>query len=602
MLTGRESLSRLVGKRRKFLPNRHSLLSSSIKGPSNPCQDNKDGATRFEAEGPSQRCLDGGIEISPPPGWVTCPVCGNAICGEDRVINSHLDTCLRRGTKRKWRQCNLPQINFCESTKVETCLHEEIDVQKSHKNNFASDKSCNLHSCFGIEQNDSRACKSFLDSESVSCNDGSAGNLIGNNTVDLPSSLLVNQLMKYEKSESSNDIYRMALKTFIVGHRFGDKIEFNSGQIITLSRDPNNVKDCNAIKVLSADSGDKLLGFLPRELAQYLSPLIDKYHLRFQGSVTSVPNCSMDAIPIQILCQFGMPFGEIECEDLQEVMSLWKSALCVAKSTENCPPNTARYQKNFTLLLQEVLRSYSYLFSYDEKIFLESFFSLPDDSQRLFIRLYTRKGPWFRMSSICYPEVFDCKQGIEGLSATGFVCLVGCVSELLDSDLKDIFNLLTVSEIREILCHLKKKCNFGTRKQDFIALLLSSYADGSCPLLPKLVLEKTGTCIQISSRAESLAWRCERLFFLNGEQDLSAFLLVDLGIVRYPTYSCVVSKKIFSGRSDLLAYEEAIEVAQMMDQALDDNNAELVFQCMEISDSKIFMGLLKGGFAGCFVP
>ncbi|KAM5583368.1 hypothetical protein ABKV19_003324 [Rosa sericea] len=50
-----------------------------------------------------------------------------------------------------------------------------------------------------------------------------------------------------------------------------------------------------------------------------------------------------------------------------------------------------------------------------------------------------------------------------------------------------------------------------------------------------------------------------RLFFLNGEQDLSAFLLVDLGIVKYPTYKCIVSQQIFSARDDLLGYEEENE-------------------------------------------
>lgn len=113
----------------------------------------------------------------------------------------------------------------------------------------------------------------------------------------------------------------------------------------------------------------------------------------------------------------------------------------------------------------------------------------------------------------------------------------------------------------------------------------------------------------------------QRLFFLNGEQDLSAFLLVDLGIVKYPTYNCILSDQIFGNRSDLLSYEEvcctteqsilflfflffnflfclicnmatnllsqAIEVAQIMDESLDENNSELVSRCIEVSDFHI---------------
>lgn len=106
----------------------------------------------------------------------------------------------------------------------------------------------------------------------------------------------------------------------------------------------------------------------------------------------------------------------------------------------------------------------------------------------------------------------------------------------------------------------------------------------------------------------------QRLFFLNGEQDLSSFLLVDLGIVKYPTYNCIHSEQIFRTRNDLLCYEEvcvivvhfnlfsfffftkkmktfipqAIEVAQIMDESLDENNTDLVIRCIEVSDIRIY--------------
>ncbi|GJS61518.1 fanconi-associated nuclease 1 homolog isoform X1 [Tanacetum coccineum] len=71
-----------------------------------------------------------------------------------------------------------------------------------------------------------------------------------------------------------------------------------------------------------------------------------------------------------------------------------------------------------------------------------------------------------------------------------------------------------------------------------------------------------------------------KLFFCNGEQDLSAFLLVDLGIVKYPTYNCVVTDQIFSSRNDLITYEEALEVAQIMDEYLEENDSSMVLRCL----------------------
>ncbi|KAF3613406.1 Fanconi-associated nuclease 1 -like protein, partial [Capsicum annuum] len=128
-----------------------------------------------------------------------------------------------------------------------------------------------------------------------------------------------------------------------------------------------------------------------------------------------------------------------------------------------------------------------------------------------------------------------------------------------------------------------QNADYGTRKQDYIARVLGAYESGLCPNLPSKILGKTGSCIRISASAESVFWRAERLFFLNGEQDLSAFLLVDLGIVKYPSYNCIFTDQIFPDRSSLLSYEEAIEVAQVIDEFLDENNNELVSRCIEIS-------------------
>ncbi|MQL74535.1 hypothetical protein Taro_006899, partial [Colocasia esculenta] len=127
------------------------------------------------------------------------------------------------------------------------------------------------------------------------------------------------------------------------------------------------------------------------------------------------------------------------------------------------------------------------------------------------------------------------------------------------------------------------------------------------PLLPGIVSEKAGICVKISSVAELLLWRVQRLFFLNGEQDLSAFLLLDLGLVKYPPFICNVAQPIFHGRNNFLTYEEAIEVAQIMDQSLDENSVQMLFDEMKISKLLSFAcksdqspyGTLKWSFNLC---
>ncbi|GFS30207.1 zinc ion binding/nucleic acid binding/hydrolase [Actinidia rufa] len=473
MLTGRESLIRLVGKRRRLLPNRPSLLSvAAAKGYLNPSKGKNDGSVTIGAEGSPEKCLGG--------------------CGDD--------TCLARGTKRKLRQCTLLQLNFCSQSKVDThfCESDQVGVNVVQTGcvDILSDTVHKLHGFIGAEESDTKKCTTLLNSASVLSNDVSAENLTNGDgisyRVDSSSMLPENKMPKYEMAETVDDICGALLKTFIVGRKFSDEVKLNCGARITLLRDPNNVKDYNAIKVVHTEAGCcKVIGFLPRDLAQYLSPLMDKYCFSFEGCVTSIPKHSYDVIPIQIMCQNEIFSGDKEFDDPQ-VKSLWENAICVSEFANAHPPSMSKYQQNFSLLIQEVLRSYSYLLSYNEKIALGTDF------------------------------------------ATGYIRSLGSISDLQDNDLKEVLYLLTVSELREILCKLKK-----------------------------------------------------RLFFLNGEQDLSAFLLVDLGIVKYPNYNCTISNQIFSDRNDLLAYEEAIEVAQIMDQSLDENNTEFVLRCIGISESRI---------------
>lgn len=95
-------------------------------------------------------------------------------------------------------------------------------------------------------------------------------------------------------------------------------------------------------------------------------------------------------------------------------------------------------------------------------------------------------GPWFRLSAISYPEVLDPQQAVKELSgnrilsvgyavcflwklsskvdrkfvcdvaATGYTSCFEITNEPSDDDIKEILNLLTVPELREILCILRQ--------------------------------------------------------------------------------------------------------------------------------------------------
>ncbi|GFQ00752.1 fanconi-associated nuclease 1 homolog [Phtheirospermum japonicum] len=584
MLTGRESLLRVIGKPRRFLPNRRSILSAASPSTSQSFLSLYQVDEILKREDAVDKGSDAAAES------VDCPVCGARFPGLDNtLINSHLDVCLARGTKRKLSQHTLLQFNFSRS-KVK--IHSVQPVDKEYQKNSAEpDKNspCDaIHNLNGLDKH--RFVISPGNSPFACPVENQVANDVADNRFSSPSLLLDDETPKYVPEEclENCDVSKVFIPTSIVGRRYGSREELDSESRICLSRDPENVKDPNAIKVLYVDCEyDNMLGYIPRELAQYLSPLMDIFHLNFEGSITSVPKDSRAAVPIQIVCKNVELFDQIYSENIQEFKSLWRDALRVVELAKTNPSGMTRYLHNLVLLIQEVLKSTPHLFVDSEMSFLESFDSLPDDSKRLFARLYTRKGPWFRMSNISYPEVDDCHLAIEKLLEAGYISSFQRKNELEDNHLEEVLNTLNIDELRGALRVLKKKCNHGTRKQDIVDLLLSSSKDGLCPELQSFVLEVTGSCVKVSPLAESLLWRAERLFFLNGDQNLSAFSLVDLGIVKYPAYRCIISEPIFSNISDLLLYEEAIEVSQIMIESLDEDKSELVLRCLEISVSRM---------------
>nr|CAD1836469.1 unnamed protein product [Ananas comosus var. bracteatus] len=567
MLPGRESLIRLVGKRRRrsFSPHLTRLLLRPQSPPDAPP------AEEGDVERQRQVYAKEGNDSRDDVDWVSCPVCGSSVRGTNYNVNNHLDLCLTRGTKRKLTQRTLLQFKFSPHSKIQRSL-DDLDQNEENVADtepFDEDKSRNrLVSC------------RYNTAESTGENSSTSG------PSDHPNNFQYILDVCNDGLLSKAPLAGVALETFIVGRRFYDDVELQQGAKITVLRDSQNAKDKHAIKVLSAGSEhSQMLGYLPRELAKYLAPLLDSDYIEW------ICECStkrpLDVVPIQLNCKKTLN-GEMSFDDQQRFESLLKNTLVAVENGKMHPPSSTRYQKNFLLMIEDVLNSHAHLFTEEEKSLLATFSSLSDDSQRLFIRLYTRKGPWFRISSISYPEISDPLVAIEELQVAGFVYSLSYSNEPFCYEMKEVLHLLPVSEMREILvAELPKEGINISRRQELINTLSSAYEEGKCPVLPKLVLKRTGTCVRISTAADEVLWRVLRLFFLNGEQDLSAFLLVDLGLVKFPDYVCRVSHQIFRDRRDLLEYEEAIHVAQTMDESLDDNNMEIVARCINVSENQI---------------
>ena len=84
--------------------------------------------------------------------------------------------------------------------------------------------------------------------------------------------------------------------------------------------------------------------------------------------MTSIPKHSFDAASIQIVCQKTSD-GESKFKDDMIFKCLWENVLHVVESEGNHPPS-AKYQINFCLILEEVLRNNVRLLTEDETKFM----------------------------------------------------------------------------------------------------------------------------------------------------------------------------------------------------------------------------------------
>uniref|UniRef100_A0A0E0HPX4 Fanconi-associated nuclease n=1 Tax=Oryza nivara TaxID=4536 RepID=A0A0E0HPX4_ORYNI len=568
MLTGRESLVRLIGRRRRSpLP---AALALAVP-PSRSLQDDAADAEREAAAGGSS---SGGGDAAGAAGWVACPVCGESIRGTDYCVNTHLDICLTRGTKRKLTQSTLLDFSFSRKATDDYALNN-LNTSDEAEHMEPTDGNVSSDGAFFSLNNDKVNSKGSANASSPGCLHGSPDI---SETCD--TCLPPNVLLPYTENTANNGVVKKCLShmpstdatsstigllsvtdssnsvvvdTVIVGRRFHENIELQEGASITLLRDPQNAKDPDAIKVLYAGyECEQMLGYLPRELAKVLAPLLDRHYIECEGCVVGVPEQQLDHVPIQLKCQKYTDENETY-DDLKHPQFLWENFIGAVGNGNLLQPSSTRYQTNFSLMITDVMANHSHLFSDKE--------------------------------NISYREISDLGQAAMELKC--YIDMISCMDDLSNYDLKEVIDVLSVPEMKEILKELQKNNVSCTRRHELLSTLLYLCRNGTCTILPKRILKWTGTCIRTSDVADELLWRVQRLFFLNGDQDLSFFLLVDLGLVRFPVYACTISHRVFQEISDLLQYEEAIQVAQVMDQSLDNSNMEMVTRCIELSENRL---------------
>ncbi|MEZ8686464.1 VRR-NUC domain-containing protein [Vibrio splendidus] len=209
------------------------------------------------------------------------------------------------------------------------------------------------------------------------------------------------------------------------------------------------------------------------------------------------------------------------------------------ETTLQLPPTY--YLDNFNRLVEHAQTLYTDLLSDDECRWLSAYKRLSVSSQCLMVRLFSRKGRWFRSDKLNYVEIPDLNTALQELSTAGFIALSHPAEQhdLVISNVELGLHLLTKPELLSIFPALK---NHRTAKKDELLLRLEQQPFDQFQNL-------NFDCIYVveSQVIDVLLL----LFFANTYQDLSQFVLSDLGLNTFENYPLSKQRRFFTSRDQL---------------------------------------------------
>jgi len=214
-------------------------------------------------------------------------------------------------------------------------------------------------------------------------------------------------------------------------------------------------------------------------------------------------------------------------------------------SAPELPPGY--YLDDFETVLRDVAGRYGDLLHPGERERLAAFAQLPLGARRIYVRMLTRQGPWFRPEQFHYPEIEDLPGALAALAAAGF-----CSAE---APLEALVALLRKDELVACLRQGGVPCRPAQPREQLAALVLQA------GLRPDLAA--------VAPLGQAWVRLIFFLFFGNGEQDLTDFVLAGLGRIQYEAYPVDPGERLFQARADVDFLLTLRELREAFEQAAD---------------------------------
>ncbi len=213
------------------------------------------------------------------------------------------------------------------------------------------------------------------------------------------------------------------------------------------------------------------------------------------------------------------------------------------------------YEENFALLLKTVRERYGDLLRRDELAFVVGWTARTRPARRLYVRLISRKGPCLRRDRLHYEEIPRLDEALAELVESGYA---DAAEELPAAEL---LPLALRAELLEITAELLDEDLRPARTAKKDELLLALAEDVDDGVLRSALLERFAVVRPLHPE-HVLTYRL--LFFGNLGQDLTEFVLRDLGVVRFESYELTRELRLFPTRE---AIDDALVLRRYRDAA-----------------------------------
>lgn len=242
----------------------------------------------------------------------------------------------------------------------------------------------------------------------------------------------------------------------------------------------------------------------------------------------------------------------------------------------NAPLPPDYYLRNFVSLLNAVVAQYDDLLSPDEAAFCQSFQQLTPDAQKLYVRLLTRKGDIFRSSRLRYKEIAQRERAAEELAGKG----------LIDIDpevpLLEVIPLWSKAEWLGIMERVgvspQPFARLARAELDAVLLDVLTSADSADDepfICGDLLHAITGDSLYQLSDPQVFDV-LKLLFFGNLNQDLTDFVLRDLGMHRYEDYRLDRETRLFRSREQIETHLTCHQLGWELDEVISQGREALL--------------------------